>query len=145
MKKQFFLSLLYGCLFLPLALNAQQIVSMPLTDAKTGATFTYNLGEEDVEALYSCYKMAKKEDGAADIVAKEAFRTLLVNHFVKNPKSTADHLRYVRLTSAALKLAEALGNKKDDKNQKEGRASQAVTTLLQELLPRDNVGTTKNK
>ena len=144
MKKIIIISILC-CLFVPLALQSQQIVSMPVTDAKTGATFTYNLGEEDVDALYKCYKMVKKEDGAADIVARETFRSLLINHFVKNPKTTAERLRYARLSSASLELAEALGNKKDDKTQKEGKAATAVTLLLQELLPKDGAAEEKNK
>ncbi len=144
MKKTFFAGILCCC-FLPLALHSQSIVSMPVTDAKTGATFNYNLGEEDVDALYKCYKMVKKEDGAADIIARETFRTLLINYFVKNPKTTSERLRYARLTSAGLELAEALGNKKDDKTQKEGKSASAITLLLQELLPAEGTGEAKNK
>jgi hypothetical protein len=141
MKKSFIIIICLCSLLMPFSMKAQQLVSMPVTDAKTGATFTYSLGEEDVEALYNCYKMAKKEDGAVDVVAKEAFRTLLINHFAKSPKSTAEHLRYARLTFAALKLTEALvGNKKEDKALKEGKAAQATVLLLQELLGAKTAG-----
>jgi hypothetical protein len=144
MKKSILIKLIIACLLLPYALKAQQIVSLPVTDASTGATFTYNLVEDDVNALYRCYKQAKKEDGAVDIVAKEAFRTLLINHFVKKPKVTAERLRYVRLASVGLELAESLGGKKDDKSAKEGKLASAVTVLLQELLPKEEAGEVKN-
>ena len=121
--------------FLPLCLQAQQIVSMPLVDTSTGATFTYNLAEEDVDVIYQIYKSVKKEEGAVDVVAHEALRTALIQLFMKQPKATSEKLRYAKLGLASIELTEALLNKGGDKSNKETKVAASITALLQELMP----------
>jgi hypothetical protein len=141
MKVNHFLSakllILYIYLMLPWALKAQQIVSMPLTDASTGAVFTYTLSEEDVDMIYKAYKLVKKEDGVLDGVARESLRASLIKLFTKKPKTTAGKLRYAKIGLVSLELAEAVANKNNEKPQKEAKAAAVITALLQELMPTD--------
>jgi hypothetical protein len=135
MKKLIFNSLLCCLLTIPLCLQAQQIISIPIADASIGATFTYTLVEEDVNVIYKIYKLVKKEEGVIDVVARETLRTSLINLFRKQPKATSEKLRYAKLCLASIEITETLVNKGSDKLSKETRIASSLAAFLQELMP----------